>query len=100
MAKLFAPLTIRSKTSRNRIWIAPMCQYSCEDQDGIPNQWHLVHLGSRALGGAGLVMTEATAIRPDGRISPWDTGIWNDEQVDEVDQHRGRSERQPPPDER
>jgi len=82
MAKLFEPLTIRSKTSRNRIWIAPMCQYSCEDQDGVPNHWHLVHLGSRALGGAGLVMTEATAIRPDGRISPWDTGIWNDEQVE------------------
>lgn len=58
-----------------------MCQYSCEDQDGMANQWHLVHLGSRASGGAGLVMTEATAIRPDGRISPWDTGIWNDEQV-------------------
>ena len=81
MAKLFQPLTIRSKTSRNRIWIAPMCQYSCEEQDGVPNQWHLVHLGSRALGGAGLVMCEATAIRPDGRISPWDTGIWNEEQV-------------------
>ena len=81
MAKLFQPLTIRSKTSRNRIWIAPMCQYSCEDQDGKANNWHLVHLGSRALGGAGLVMCEATAIRPDGRISPWDTGIWNDEQV-------------------
>lgn len=81
MAKLFEPLTIRSKTSRNRIWIAPMCQYSCENQDGIANQWHLVHLGSRAIGGAGLVMCEATAIRADGRISPWDTGIWNDEQV-------------------
>jgi len=58
-----------------------MCQYSCENKDGMANQWHLVHLGSRALGGAGLVMSEATAIRPDGRISPWDTGIWNDEQV-------------------
>jgi len=81
MAKLFEPFTIRSKTSRNRIWIAPMCQYSCEDKDGMASQWHLVHLGSRALGGAGLVMCEATAIRPDGRISPWDTGIWNDEQA-------------------
>jgi 2,4-dienoyl-CoA reductase-like NADH-dependent reductase (Old Yellow Enzyme family) len=81
MAKLFEPFTIRSKTSRNRIWIAPMCQYSCENKDGMASQWHLVHLGSRALGGAGLVMCEATAIRPDGRISPWDTGIWNDEQA-------------------
>ena len=69
MAKLFEPLKIRSVTARNRIWIAPMCQYSCEDQDGVPTTWHLVHLGSRAIGGAGVVIAEATAIRPDGRIS-------------------------------
>ncbi|MEI7419366.1 MAG: NADH:flavin oxidoreductase/NADH oxidase [Actinomycetes bacterium] len=81
MAKLFESISLRGKTSRNRIWIAPMCQYSCEQQDGVPNQWHLVHLGSRALGGAGLVMCEATAVHPDGRISPWDTGIWNEEQA-------------------
>ncbi|MEY4418027.1 MAG: hypothetical protein RIQ88_465 [Actinomycetota bacterium] len=82
MAKLFEPLKIRSVTARNRIWIAPMCQYSCEDQDGVPTNWHLVHLGSRAIGGAGVVIAEATAIRPDGRISAWDAGIWNDEQVE------------------
>ena len=82
MAKLFEPLTLRGKTSRNRIWIAPMCQYSCENKDGMASDWHLVHLGSRATGGAGLVMCEATAVHPDGRISPWDTGIWNDEQAD------------------
>jgi 2,4-dienoyl-CoA reductase-like NADH-dependent reductase (Old Yellow Enzyme family) len=81
MAKLFEPISIRGVTSRNRIWIAPMCMYSCENKDGVVNNWHLVHLGSRASGGAGLVMAEATAIRPDGRISPWDAGIWNDEQV-------------------
>ena len=82
MAKLFEPITIRGVTARNRIWIAPMCQYSCEEQDGVPNNWHLVHLGSRAIGGAAVVICEATAIRPDGRISPWDSGIWNDEQVE------------------
>lgn len=81
MAKLFEPIKIRDLTARNRIWIAPMCQYSCENQDGIPNNWHLVHLGSRAVGGAGVVICEATAVSPEGRISPWDTGIWNDEQV-------------------
>jgi 2,4-dienoyl-CoA reductase-like NADH-dependent reductase (Old Yellow Enzyme family) len=82
MAKLFEPLKVRNLTARNRIWIAPMCQYSCENQDGIPSNWHLVHLGSRAVGGAGVVIAEATAIRPDGRISAWDTGIWNDKQVE------------------
>ena len=81
MTKLFESLTIRGKTSRNRIWIAPMCQYSCENKDGMPSSWHVVHLGSRAVGGAGLVMCEATAVSPEGRISPWDTGIWNDEQA-------------------
>ena len=80
MTKLFEPISIRSKTSRNRIWIAPMCQYSCENKDGMPSSWHVVHLGSRAVGGAGLVMCEATAVSPEGRISPWDAGIWNDEQ--------------------
>lgn len=82
MAKLFEPITVRGLTARNRIWIAPMCQYSCENKDGVPNNWHLVHLGSRAIGGAGVVICEATAVRPDGRISPWDTGIWNEEQVE------------------
>ena len=82
MTKLFEPLTIRSLTVRNRAWVAPMCQYSAEDRDGVPTEWHLVHYGARAAGGAGLVIVEATAVSPEGRISPWDTGIWNDEQAD------------------
>jgi len=82
MAKLFEPISVRGVTSKNRIWIAPMCMYSCENKDGVVNNWHLVHLGSRASGGAGLVMAEATSIRPDGRISPWDAGIWNAEQIE------------------
>ena len=81
MTKLFSPIKIRNLEIKNRIWLSPMCMYSCENQDGVPNNWHLVHLGARASGGAGLVMAEATAVRPDGRITPWDTGIWSDEQV-------------------
>lgn len=79
MTHLFEPLTLRAATFRNRIWLAPMCQYSATD--GLPNDWHLVHLGGFAIGGFGLVLTEATAITPDGRISPEDTGLWNDAQV-------------------
>ena len=82
MTKLFEAITIRDLTVRNRVWVAPMCQYSAEDRDGVPTEWHLVHYGSRAAGGAGLVIVEATAVSPEGRISPWDTGIWNDEQAD------------------
>jgi 2,4-dienoyl-CoA reductase-like NADH-dependent reductase (Old Yellow Enzyme family) len=78
--RLFAPLTLRSVTLRNRIGVSPMCQYSCTD--GIVGDWHLVHLGSRAVGGAGLVMAEATAVSAEGRISPADTGIWKDEQIE------------------
>lgn len=76
---LFAPLSLREVTLRNRLAVSPMCQYSCEDRDGLATDWHLVHLGSRAVGGAGLVMTEATAVEPRGRISPQDLGIWSDE---------------------
>jgi len=79
--KLFEPITIRGLEVRNRIFISPMCQYSCEAMDGVPTDWHLAHLGSRAIGGAGLIIVEATGVRPDGRISAWDSGIWNDEQV-------------------
>jgi 2,4-dienoyl-CoA reductase-like NADH-dependent reductase (Old Yellow Enzyme family) len=79
MSRLFEPLTLRGATSRNRIWVAPMCQYSAVD--GMPGSWHLVHLGARAVGGAGVVLTEATAVCPEGRISPQDAGIWNDEQA-------------------
>jgi 2,4-dienoyl-CoA reductase-like NADH-dependent reductase (Old Yellow Enzyme family) len=78
--RLFEPLTIRSLTFRNRIGVSPMCQYSC--RDGIVGDWHLVHLGSRAVGGAGLVVAEATAVADIGRISPADTGIWKDEQIE------------------
>ncbi|BDQ00573.1 NADH:flavin oxidoreductase/NADH oxidase [Aquiluna sp. KACHI24] len=81
MTLLFSPIKIRSVEVRNRIWVSPMCMYSCENQDGMPNDWHLVHLGARAVGGAGLVMAEATAVVPEGRITPWCTGIWNDEQI-------------------
>ncbi len=76
---LFTPLTIRETSFRNRIVVSPMCQYSCED--GFATDWHLVHLGSRAVGGAGCVFTEATAVQPAGRISPHDLGIWKDEHV-------------------
>lgn len=76
---LFTPLALRSLTLRNRIMMSPMCQYSAEE--GVPTDWHLVHLGSRATGGAAVVMAEATAVDPRGRISPGDTGIWNDAQV-------------------
>lgn len=76
MSVLFSPYALRSVTFRNRIFVSPMCQYS--SFDGMPADWHLVHLGSRAVGGAGLVMVEATAVSPEGRISPADSGIWSD----------------------
>ncbi|MBS1582687.1 MAG: NADH:flavin oxidoreductase/NADH oxidase [Acidobacteria bacterium] len=76
MARLFEPLTLRGITLPNRIGVSPMCQYSCED--GFASDWHLVHLGSRAVGGAGLVLTEAAAVTPEGRISPQDLGLWSD----------------------
>jgi 2,4-dienoyl-CoA reductase-like NADH-dependent reductase (Old Yellow Enzyme family) len=79
---LFTPLTVGTTTFRNRLWVAPMCEYSVEKQDGVPTTWHLVHLGAFARGGAGLIVTEATAVSPEGRISPQDTGIWNDGQRD------------------
>ncbi len=79
MSTLFSPLKLRNLTIPNRVFVSPMCQYSAKD--GVPGPWHLVHLGSRAVGGAGLVMAEATAVSPEGRISPGDTGIWNDEQA-------------------
>lgn len=81
MSLLFSPLTLRSVTLPNRIAVSPMCQYSVSAEDGVPHDWHLVHLGSRAVGGAGLVIAEATAVEPRGRISPQDVGIWNDEQT-------------------
>ncbi|WP_433875282.1 NADH:flavin oxidoreductase/NADH oxidase [Sinomonas atrocyanea] len=79
--KLFTPVEIRGVQFRNRLWVSPMCQYSVEQWDGVPTAWHLAHLGSFARGGAGVVMTEATAVSPEGRITNWDTGIWNDTQA-------------------
>ena len=77
---LFSPLQLRDVRLRNRIGVSPMCQYS--SQDGFANDWHLVHLGARAVGGAAMVTTEATAVVPEGRISPQDLGIWKDEHVE------------------
>ncbi|WP_338869617.1 NADPH dehydrogenase NamA [Spirosoma sp. SC4-14] len=79
MSVLFSPITIRSVQLKNRIVVSPMCQYSSEN--GFANDWHLVHLGSRAVGGAGLIITEATAVSPEGRISPHDLGIWSDDHI-------------------
>jgi 2,4-dienoyl-CoA reductase-like NADH-dependent reductase (Old Yellow Enzyme family) len=79
MALLFDPITIRNITLKNRIVVSPMCQYS--SVDGFANDWHLVHLGSRAVGGSALVFTEATAVSPDGRITADDLGIWKDEHI-------------------
>lgn len=80
MPQLFDPFTLRSITLRNRIGVSPMCMYSSED--GVANDWHLVHLGARASGGAGLVIAEATAVSPEGRITPGDAGIWADKHVE------------------
>src|SRR5256885_2548527 len=77
---LFTPIAFRQVTLKNRIVVSPMCQYSSED--GFASDWHLVHLGSRAVGGASLVFTEASAVTPEGRISPQDLGIWKDEHVE------------------
>jgi 2,4-dienoyl-CoA reductase-like NADH-dependent reductase (Old Yellow Enzyme family) len=80
MPSLFAPLQLRGLTLSNRVIVSPMCEYS--SVDGFANDWHVVHLGSRAVGGAALVLTEATAVTPEGRISPQDLGIWSDAHVD------------------
>lgn len=80
MPSLFTPLTLRSIIFRNRIFVSPMCQYSSED--GLPNLWHVVHLGSRAVGGAGLVLVEASGVSPEGRITSWDSGIWSEQHAE------------------
>ena len=79
---LFSRLSLRGTALPNRVMVSPMCQYSCENRDGLATDWHLVHLGSRAVGGAGVVMTEATAVSPEGRISPQDLGLWSREHAD------------------
>ena len=80
---LFSPLELRSLTLRHRGWVSPMCQYSCgpDTGEGVPHDWHLMHLGSFAAGGAALILTEAAAVNAAGRISPMDAGIYNDEQA-------------------
>lgn len=80
MSSLFDPFTLKSVTLRNRVGVSPMCEYSAED--GVANDWHLVHLGSRAVGGAGLVIVEATGVAPEGRITPGDLGLWADKQIE------------------
>src|SRR3984885_12117024 len=79
---LFEPLKLRGVTFRNRICVSPMCQYS--SVDGLADDWHLVHLGSRAIGGAGVVFTEAAAVSPEGRITPGDLGIWSDAHIPQL----------------
>ena len=78
---LFTPYPLRSVTARNRLWISPMCMYSVFAEDGIATDWHLAHYVSRAVGGAGLIIVEATAVEPHGRISARDLGLWDDAQI-------------------
>jgi 2,4-dienoyl-CoA reductase-like NADH-dependent reductase (Old Yellow Enzyme family) len=87
MPHLFSPLKIKNIELRNRIAVSPMCEYS--STDGFANDWHLVHLGSRAVGGAALIITEATAVSPEGRISPGDLGIWKDEHIEKLKEIAG-----------
>jgi len=94
MSDLFSDLPLRDRTARNRVMVSPMCQYSCPDMDGLATEWHRQHLESRAVGGAGIVMTEATAVRPDGRISPQDLGLWSDAHVDALEPITSFSEEQ------
>ncbi|MEN9752387.1 MAG: hypothetical protein RL670_78 [Actinomycetota bacterium] len=82
MSKLFSPIQLRDLDVKNRIFISPMCQYACMDKDGKVSDYHLAHYGERAKGGAGLIIAEATAVSELGRISPWDTGLWSDDQVE------------------
>lgn len=79
--KIFQPITLRDVKIRNRVWLSPMCMYACPKQDGVVGDFHIAHYGSVALGGAGMLITEATAVRPDGRVSPQDAGIWNETQT-------------------
>ncbi|UNO43317.1 NADH:flavin oxidoreductase/NADH oxidase [Streptomyces sp. MST-110588] len=85
MSALFDPITLRSLTVPNRLWMAPMCQYSAAPEgpeQGVPTDWHFQHLAARAVGGTGLIITEVTAVSPEGRVSPYDLGLWNDTQTE------------------
>ena len=75
------PLTVRGLTARNRLWLPPMCMYSVEAEDGVVTDWHVLHYATRAMGGFGTVIVEAASVTPNGRISPFDLGLWNDEQI-------------------
>ena len=79
--RILEPMTMRGLTARNRLWLPPMCMYTVEAQDGVVTDWHVVHYASRAVGGFGTVIVEATAVTPEGRLSPNDLGLWSDEQV-------------------
>ncbi|MCM3357234.1 MULTISPECIES: NADH:flavin oxidoreductase/NADH oxidase [unclassified Psychrobacillus] len=81
MSKLFTPYSVKGLSLKNRIVMAPMCQYSVEAKDGTPNDWHFVHYVSRAVGGTGLIIVEMTDVEPDGRITDYDLGLWSDEQI-------------------
>ena len=85
VSALFEPCTLRGVTIPNRVWMPPMCQYSAEPEGnlaGVPGDWHFAHYAARAAGGTGLIIVEATAVAPEGRISPYDLGIWNDTQAE------------------
>ena len=84
MSKLFSPIEIRGETVPNRVFVSPMCQYSSDTEDGRCGSWHTVHYGTRAVGGAGLVMVEATAVQPEGRITAWDLGLWSEDQAESL----------------
>ncbi|MFZ2480227.1 MAG: NADH:flavin oxidoreductase/NADH oxidase, partial [Propioniciclava sp.] len=81
MSALFTPLTLAGTTLANRAWVSPMCMYACEDGSGEVTAWHAAHYAQFALGGAGLVLTEATAVTPEGRVTPQDAGLWSDAHV-------------------
>jgi len=81
MSALFDPLKLRDLEISNRAWVSPMCTYACEDEPGVVGGWHIAHYGQFALGGAGLIVTEATAVVPEGRVTPEDAGIWSDEHI-------------------
>ena len=84
MSKLFSPIEIRGETIPNRVFVSPMCQYSSDTEDGRCGSWHTVHYGTRAVGGAGLVMVDATAVQPEGRITAWDLGLWDEDQAESL----------------
>jgi 2,4-dienoyl-CoA reductase-like NADH-dependent reductase (Old Yellow Enzyme family) len=94
LPRLVQPLAVREVCLRNRVVVSPMCQYSCEARDGLATDWHLVHLGARAIGGAGLIFTEAVAVSSEGRISPQDLGFWSDRHAEALERVRAFCQQQ------